>query len=93
MVPVTSVVRASNVRKRGGQPGAKKVERPQSFWHGLCSTCDELAKNAAKRISLVAFLRADKAGPDMDCSRPNCTVFGKKHKLFKEGKLLLTDMR
>ena len=54
---------------------------------------DELVKTAAKRISHVAFLRSDKSGPDIDGSRPNCAIFGKKYKLFKEGKLLLTDMR
>jgi hypothetical protein len=93
MVPVASASRASNAIERGGQTGAKKVERPQSFWHGLCSIHDELVKTAAKRISHVAFLQSDKSGPDIDGSRPNCAMFGNKYKLFKEGKLLLTDMR
>jgi hypothetical protein len=96
MVPATSIIRASNAKKRGGQKGFKgKLERPQSFWHGLCSKYYELVKTAAnKKIPLAAFLRSKQSGPDIDGSKSNCTIFGKKYKLFKEGrKLLLTDRK
>jgi hypothetical protein len=81
------------LRKRGGQQGVTRLERPQSFWHGLCSSYDELVNIAAEKISHAAFLRSDQSGPDIDGSRPNCAVFGKKYKLFKEGKLLDTDKK
>jgi hypothetical protein len=53
-VPVAPVIRASNVKKRGGQTGAKKVERPQSFWHGLCSTYDESAPTLHRFFPTIA---------------------------------------
>jgi hypothetical protein len=80
-------------RGRGGQPGAAKLERPQSFWYGLCSRYDELVNITAEKISHAAFLRSDQSGPDIDFSKPNCAIFGKKYRLFKEGKLVDTDKK
>jgi hypothetical protein len=63
MVPVTSIITrasTSNTKREGEQLGATtKLERPQSFWHGLCSQYEELVNTNAKKISHADQVRSN----------------------------------
>ena len=84
--PVQLLQLTGTKRKRGGQKGAKKVERPQSFWFSLCAKYVAALKSQPK-LSHAAFLRSKDSGDEINDAAGNRAVFGKKLKQYQAGKL------